>query len=253
MVHVKILLFEGESDAVDAEEVANQLEGLGFDAKTRPSLVRELDPEEIASCKVRHPFSPWEDFEPLLGEVRYEERMRDDPDRIGGILYDAERLADRMEPLVEGGTGRLNAVLTDRLVGTFGGDRYHARTVYASSPSLVSSAGLVEGPARPREFYEERTTALGDSVPSEIAKEEVEGDFLEHGDPRLTEVAEGMVLQAAFYRATGEAFCDDEGCCLYNAHTQEELLEAQLDGELCGRHERLLPGVVETGKEEKGD
>ncbi|MBS1263158.1 MAG: hypothetical protein MAG715_00328 [Methanonatronarchaeales archaeon] len=243
-----VALYRGETDVLDAEELAVYLDEVGFRTEVMPTIMRKLSPEEIAGCKVRHPFSKWSDFEPLPGEVRYEERMRESPEKRGGILYDADRLAARMRPFVACGPGRLNVALTDRLVGTFGGDRYHARTVYAASPSIVSSAGLVEGPARPREFYERRATPFGESVPSEIATEGIESDFLEHGDPRLTEVARGMVLQAAFYRATGDAFCDDPDCMLFNAHTQGELLTAQLDGELCGRHGEALPRVVETGK-----
>jgi hypothetical protein len=49
-------------------------------------------------------------------------------------------------------------------------------------------------------------------------------------------------MQAVFYSLTGDPFCEDKGCRLYNAHRQEELLFAQLrcTYELCERHERIL-------------
>lgn len=64
-------------------------------------------------------------------------------------------------------------------------------------------------------------------------------------NPRLTEVAKGYALQAVFYQALGEAFCKDPYCRLFNAHRQEEMLRAQLDGafDLCPRHEGLLPHI----------
>jgi hypothetical protein len=53
-------------------------------------------------------------------------------------------------------------------------------------------------------------------------------------------VLKGYVLQAVFYQATGEAFCDDPDCRLFNAHWQEEVLRAQRDVpyDLCPRHAR---------------
>jgi len=245
---LRIDLYRDEAVRIGFDQLANYLRDLGFEVSVEDSLVGELSPRDVTECKVRNAFSDWEDFEPLLGEVRYEERMREKPEKIGGILYDASRLREKLAGSVEGSVDEVHVVFTDRLLGTFSGGRYHVRTVYMSSPSLVSVAGLVEGPARPDEFYERKSTALGEKVPSEVAKQGVEGDFLEHGDPRLTEVAKGMVLQAAFYRATGEAFCGDPGCRLFNAHRQEALLAAQLESKLCEKHDAELDRIIERGK-----
>lgn len=234
-------LYRPESDWLDVADVAGYLEDQGLDAEVRRSATRELEPRSIAETRVRDPFRRFERFEPLLGEVRYEERMRERPGKIGGVMYDAERLAERLRGAVDPGSlDALNLVFTDRLLGTYGADRYHARTVYLGRPSLVSTNGMVEGPAKPEEFYRKKTTAEGENVPAEIAKRDLEGDFLERDDPRVTEVAKGLALQAAVYRGTGEAFCDDPGCRLYNAHEQAELLAAQLGGELCERHEEVV-------------
>lgn len=140
----------------------------------------------------------------------------------------------------------MNLILTERLIGTYEGDRYHARTVYMGAPSIVSGGGAIEGPAKPEEYYERRTTATGEDVPTEIAKEGLEADFLEYGDTRLTEVSKGLALQALVYRISGEEFCDDRSCRLYNAHTQKALLRSQLGGKLCSHHEEVLS---ETRKE----
>ena len=76
----------------------------------------------------------------------------------------------------------------------------------------------------------------------ERIKHEFRGRFVDHDDERLTEAIKGAVMQAIVYLATGEAFCDDPSCRLYNAHWQEELIVAQLgEGpEFCGRHAALF-------------
>ena len=132
------------------------------------------------------------------------------------------------------------------LLGTFdeADGRWHARTVILGFPSLISLRGLVEAPAGPPEFHIMR--GLSPQL-AEAERERLESKMLLGlHDPRLTEVAKGYVLQAVFYQALGEAFCDDPDCRLFNAHRQEEMLKAQLGGayELCPRHERLLADIV---------
>jgi hypothetical protein len=49
------------------------------------------------------------------------------------------------------------------------------------------------------------------------------------------------VMQAVIYALTGEAFCDDARCRLYDAHWQEEMLRAQLEEpEFCERHRKMI-------------
>ena len=70
-----------------------------------------------------------------------------------------------------------------------------------------------------------------------MLENEVEGEFLIENDPRTTEALKGYALSAYHYLETGEAFCEHEGCRLYNAHRQPELIEAQLRGDdFCAKH-----------------
>ncbi len=76
---------------------------------------------------------------------------------------------------------------------------------------------------------------------------QVDGDFLVESDPRTTEALKGYVLQCVDYHVSGDAFCDDEGCRLFNAHRHGELFDAQLRGsELCGEHEELYGDARRT-------
>ncbi|RMF90272.1 MAG: hypothetical protein D6733_04305 [Methanobacteriota archaeon] len=146
----------------------------------------------------------------------------------------------------------LHLIFTSRMPATYEGRRYHGRVVVMDFPAaLISTTGIVEAPARPREFYIKlaayhRARQAGLMLPeeddfTEALKEEFKERFIDYDDPRLTEAAKGYALQAIFYLRWGEAFCPDPGCRLYNAHTQEEMIHAQIEsGGLCERHRRFL-------------
>lgn len=184
------------------------------------------------------------DLEPLPAEVDFERRFLTAGGRKpAGILYDGYQLLELYAELVrpdELSARHCHIVLTNQLFGSWDQNdrRYHARVSVYGFPSLISTAGLVEGPARPREFYLRRS--LG------IARSQLENGFnqryLGHRDPRLQEAAKGYLLQAVFYHVTGDPFCDDKECRLFNAHWQEEMLHAQLNPHagLCKLHRELL-------------
>lgn len=200
----------------------------------------------IAAAKVRHLDRAFVPSEPLYGEVQFELRLLRDPTkRVPGILYDGFRYANVLRGLLPTEERRmdvLHVALGHRLLGTFDDDgRYHARAVVCSIPSIVSTSGLVEAPAKPKAYYRVKaqlSMALG-AVPFDAAKEPFEGQFLDYDDARLTEVAKGYALQCAMYHITKEAFCDVRACRLFNAHWQSELLAAQVEsGRLCAKHDR---------------
>ena len=59
-------------------------------------------------------------------------------------------------------------------------------------------------------------------------------------DPRTIDALCGYVVQAYHYPETGEAFCDVEGCRLYDAHEQATSIESQLrHPAFCGAHASL--------------
>lgn len=92
--------------------------------------------------------------------------------------------------------------------------------------------GLYEAPAKPEAYYQAKQShALlsGGPPPREILETDVEGTFLVADDPWTTDALKGYVLAAYHYLETGEAFCETEGCRLYDAHRQPALVEAQLE------------------------
>jgi len=188
-----------------------------------------------------------DDREPLYGEVEFEKRRIRGRSKAFGVIYDGIHLQRVFTGLIATKERLLSIahiIFTNRLFATWdtGDRRYHLRTSVYGVPSIVSSSGIVEAPARPREFYmlKQQYQSLGRD-PTEV-KARFAGRFIDYDDERLTDIAKGMALQAVAYCLTGDPFCEDRGCRLFNAHWQEDLIFAQLTNqyELCPRHARLL-------------
>lgn len=134
----------------------------------------------------------------------------------------------------------MHIVFTNRLIGTWdrSGQRYHARVSIYGWPSIISTTGVVEAPAKPQEYY----FGLMADLDERQLREELAGRFVDYGDPRLTELLKGYTMQAALYHLVGQPFCDNPGCRLFNAHWQEQMIRAQLTtaGEYCPKHRKLL-------------
>ena len=135
----------------------------------------------------------------------------------------------------------VHIVFTDRLIGTRqqSDRRYHARVSIYGWPSIISTTGVVEAPAKPREYY----FGLMAGLDEKQIRQELTERFIDYGDPRLTELLKGYTMQAVFYHLFAEPFCDNPDCRLFNARWQEEMAEAQLQGaDFCPKHRELLDG-----------
>ncbi len=212
---------------------------------------REALARGIAATRVRNIMKPFQPMEPVYGEVQFELRLLEEPSkRVPGILYDGYGYLALMRGLLPPGERTLRVLhiaFEHRILGTFDEDgRYHARAVVCGFPSVVSTSGIVEAPAKPQGYYRVKaqlSIALG-AIPFDAAKEPFKGQFIDYDDPRLTEAAKGYALQCALYHVTKEAFCEDPECRLFNAHWQAELVRAQIEfGRLCARHGRQAGAV----------
>jgi hypothetical protein len=199
---------------------------------------------ELARIRLKDPEKRFIKRTLFQAEVDYEKRRMRDPNwKIFGILYEGVLYQKILSDLIfkRGMVFKRCIILfTNQLFGTWDRDdrRYHARVSLYGFPNLISVTGLVEAPAKPKEFYLKRQMGL----PVEMLKEEYQDRFLDHGDLRMTEVLKGYVMQALFFHLFGDPFCEDPDCRLFNSHWQEEVLHAQLNGryEFCPRHEAIL-------------
>lgn len=181
--------------------------------------------------------------------LEYEESAYLRPEEISpSVVYDGLEFLELLQsqiPPREAGLDRLHIFLTPRLAVTRDDmdRRWHARTILSWQPSVISSSGLVEAPARSMEYYIFRTgyQTQGQAIPESVMKKRFEGQFLDYHDRRLTEVIKGYILQGIAYRFFGEGFCDEPHCRLFNAHRQHEMLKAQLEPpEFCSHHQSLF-------------
>ncbi|HLG37586.1 MAG TPA: DUF6775 family putative metallopeptidase [Nitrososphaera sp.] len=133
----------------------------------------------------------------------------------------------------------IHIIITNLLTCTFSEEdwRYHGRAVICGSPSIISTTGIVEAPAKPRGFY---LAQQGNLAEVGNLKKRFAGRFIDYGEGRVTAAATVYVLQALFFFITsGEPFCRNKKCSLYNAHWQEELIEIVEKGRLCSRHSQM--------------
>lgn len=214
----------------------------------------ETLPQLLAGLKVRNPLRPHEDHVPLPGEIAFEKTLLQHPDKpLVGILYDGPKLDSLLRnllPPTETHMKFLHIVFTSRLIGTYDSSnkRYHARAILFGYPTIISTSGLIEAPAKPREYYLQRM-----NTPSLVLKERFQGKCLGYDDSRLTQVVKGYVMQAVLYHLTQDPFCSHKTCRLFDAHWQEDLLKAQLtDPDFCAAHTRLLQGYC-TQDSPRGD
>ncbi len=256
----KVLLYdEGATEKLNIEEIAEYLGG-----KLRKVQVKvrgnpfafwlEKSPDyakKLASIKIQdatRKIAP--EQEPLYGEISYEKRRILGKTKAFGVLYDGFQLQKVFSELITQEERSLEVIhifFTNRLFATWdeSNKRYHARISVYGVPSVVSTTGLVEAPAKPREYYllKQQYEMLGKDLLE--LKERLKVSFIDYDDERLTEVIKGYAMQALFYHLVGDPFCKDKGCRLYNAHWQEELIFAQLESEyeFCRQHARILDSL----------
>jgi len=160
------------------------------------------------------------------------------------VMYDGFEIQKIIrENLLDFDNQILHVILTNRFTCTFDESdaRYHGRAVICSNPAIISTTGMVEAPAKSRQFYMEAMANKAQKLGIQSIKEKHRGEFLEYHDERLSKVIEGYFLQVIFYILTGESFCDYLDCRLNNAHWQRDLLYSQIEsGKLCDKHQEIL-------------
>jgi len=169
------------------------------------------------------------------------------------IVYDGfmmQRLFETMINENEANIDHVHIVFEDRLICTFSEEdwRYHARTILGGSPSIISTTGIIEAPAKPKEWYVKQMQMAAYGICSDDDDENNSDSYnrkekyLDYGEYRINFAAVGYALQALFFFITeGNPFCIDIDCRLYNAHWQEELIYSQIQSRrLCNEHAELL-------------
>ena len=224
------------------------LETFEIEIQIRENIFQKLNErtyEEIASTRVFNLKKPFEKHTPSIKEISIELENKDMSNKQEMILYDGielNKIVKEVIPVAENTLNILHIIFTNKLTCTFDENdfRYHARAWVGSNPIIISTTGIIEAPAKPKQFYIDLMTNFSEESIEKI-KEKYKGEFLEYNDVKLPEVIEGYILQAIFYYETGDVFCDNKQCRLFNAHWQKDLFISQIENKkMCEKHEKVL-------------
>jgi hypothetical protein len=259
----KIILYrEPAISEIDIKQLTNFLEdNFPFKIEIKGNIFKELSIENInklSKSRVTDIKNPFSVHEPSDNEFEFERKLCQDSSLMNSttkvedaqeisqvFMYDGFELQKILRYLNEDNE-TLHIILTNRLTCTFDekDERYHARAVICANPAIISTTGIIEAPAKPKEYYFEVMALKAQRLDKKLAKEKYKGKFLDYNDKRLTKVVEGYILQVIFYNITGESFCEDIECRLNNAHWQKDLLFSQLEiSKLCQKHNEILANL----------
>jgi len=260
----KIFLYD--EPAVQEIQISNLknflLETFHVDVEIKECVFHNLDGktiEKISGCRIFDHKMPFKKHLPNKQEIDFEKSVCEDTNLLEKttMVENAERIEDVMmydgfevQNIIydvitknDSDQNNLHIVFTNRLICTYdtADSRYHGRAIICSNPAIISTTGMIEAPARPREYYFEAMKCKMQGLDIQDVKKNYSGKFLDYHDKRLSKISEGYLLQAIFYYMTGDAFCDSLDCRLNNAHWQKDLLYSQLKiGKLCNKHQALL-------------
>jgi hypothetical protein len=259
----KIILYkEPAISEINTELLTEFLEeNFPIKVEIKDSVFKEFNLEDIkklSNIRITDIKSQFSEYKSSDVEIEFERKLCEDSSLMNTttkvedaqeisevFMYDGFELQKILRHINEN-NDTLHIILTNRLMCTFDENdkRYHARAVICANPSIISTTGIIEAPAKPKEYYFEVMKLRTQGLDIKSAKERYKDKFLEYNDKRLTKVLEGYILQVIFYNITGESFCEDIECRLNNAHWQKDLLFSQLEiNKLCKKHNEILANL----------
>ncbi len=201
--------------------------------------------EKIASTRIFDLKKSFDKHNPSTEDIEIEKQNKDMSQREKMTLYDGfeiHKAITELIPINENNSETLHIIFTNKLTCTFDENdfRYHARAIIGSNPTIISTTGIIEAPAKPKDYYLELMTDFSQERVEEI-KKKYKGEFLEYHDSRISGIVEGYLIQAIIYYETGEAFCEHKDCRLFNAHWQKDLFFSQLENKkFCEKHQKII-------------
>ena len=203
--------------------------------------------QEIAATRIFNYRQQFQEHFPTDEEIQFElDSFADSAKTENIILYDGfefHKTISKLIPKDEASLDNFHLIFTNKLTCTFDDSdfRYHGRALIGANPAIISTTGIIEAPAKPRQYYMDMMANYGMGLNVDSIKQKYKGQYLEYDDPRLGTVIQGYALQAILYYITGEPFCEFLDCRLNNAHWQRDLLYSQLEfGKLCPKHQGIL-------------
>jgi hypothetical protein len=201
--------------------------------------------EKIAETRIFDLKKPFQKNSSIDTVIKIENGTNEKLDDEEKILYDGfefHNILSEFIPINESKIDTLHIIFTNKITCTFDENdfRYHSRVLIGSNPVIISTTGMIEAPAKPKQYYIDIMTNFYQEK-NENIKKKYKGQFLEYHDPRISKIAEGYLLQAIMYYETGEEFCEHRNCRLFNSHWQKDLLFSQIENKrFCKKHRKIL-------------
>lgn len=224
------------------------IQTFGVNSEIRENIFNKLNEKEyekIANTRVLDLKKPFKKNKSSFKEISIESENIDMSREKEIPIYDGiemKKVIEETKSISENTEDILHIIFTNKLTGTFDYDdyRYHARAWVGSNPIIISTTGIIEAPAKPKQYYMDLVTNFSNEL-EETIREKYKGEFLEYNDPRLPKIIEGYLIQSIMYYETGDVFCNDVKCRLFNAHWQKDLLTSQIKNpSLCEQHTKIL-------------
>ena len=250
----KVIFYDEPSvPEINLDSLVEFTKKIGISAEKRESILTFGDvetPRKIAQSRIFKLSVPFKKHVPTAEEIEFEKKNIENTGNNPNITYyDGIELQNELGFLIPKNEliqDILHVIFTNKLSCTYDytDDRYHGRALIGSNPAIISTTGIIEAPAKPREYYLELISQSRMGVNLDSLRKKYHGTYLEYHDDRLPTIVEGYFLQTLFYYITGDAFCDDKNCRLFNAHWQKDLLHSQINiGKLCHKHQMILDSV----------
>ncbi|MGQ0792362.1 MAG: DUF6775 family putative metallopeptidase [Nitrosopumilaceae archaeon] len=252
----KIFLYDEPSvPEINISQLADFIKkNFSIDVEIRKNIfsnVKKTTAKQLSTCRIFNIRKPFEFHFPRAEEIKFEKDSFQNSSGIKNIImYDGFEFQKVLSDLIseaENSAENFHLIFTTRLICTYDYNdyRYHGRAIICSNPSIISTTGIIEAPAKSKEFYIELMSYMTQGLNLESIKKKYQGSYLEYHDERISTIVEGYAMQALFYYLTGEPFCELKECRLFNPHWQKELLHSQIEiGKLCKKHQKILEDLV---------
>ena len=128
--------------------------------------------EKIASTQIFDLKKQFKKHIPTQEEIQIEKEKIDTSEKDVMILYDGFELQNIIAENISITDDKLQIIFTNKLTATFDNDDfiYHDRALISSNPTIISTTGIIEAPAKPKQYYLDLMTNFSEGKIEEIKK-----------------------------------------------------------------------------------
>ena len=154
------------------------LETFEIEIQIRENIFQNLNEkmcERIASTRIFNLKKSFEKHIPSIKDISIELENKDMSNKQEMTLYDGielNKIVKEKIPISENTLNILHIIFTNKLTCTFDENdfRYHARAWVGSNPIIISTTGIIEAPAKPKQFYMDLMTNFSEEAVEKIKR-----------------------------------------------------------------------------------